>query len=335
MFWAGCSVLEHGGQLRAAAQHYGTPLEDWLDLSTGINPHTYPVPALDPACWNRLPEDGDGLEVAAASYYGNPQLLVLPGSQAAIQGVPALFRPGMVACVTPTYEEHLQAWERRGHKLRRLPSLARAMTAVTPYVLLCNPNNPTATSLSRADVLAAADQLRRRGGWLVVDEAFADPEPENSVAALAGQAEAPNLLVLRSLGKFFGLAGARVGFLLGAQEKLEALREMLGPWPVSHPARCVARHALADSAWQKRMRGQLGDASIRLAGLLAPLGEISRTPLFCTLKLESPDALYEHLAQRAILSRRFPAHGLLRMGLPGSEEQWQRVSAALAEWRSK
>ena len=146
-------MLEHGGRLRRAAQQYGIPLADWIDLSTGINPQSYPVPQIDPACWNRLPEDDDGLEAAAAAYYGNDRLLVLPGSQAAIQALPALFSPVVVACLTPLYEEHPQAWERCGHKLRRLPSLARMLAAMTPIVLLCNPNNPTATLLPRAELL--------------------------------------------------------------------------------------------------------------------------------------------------------------------------------------
>ena len=125
---------------------------------------------------------------------------MLPGSQAAIQALPGLFRPAVIACLAPIYEEHPQAWERAGHKLRRLPTLQRALAAATPNILLCNPNNPTATMLPRSVLLDAAEQLQRRGGWLIVDEAFADAEPENSIAALAGSESAPNLIVLRSLG---------------------------------------------------------------------------------------------------------------------------------------
>ena len=191
-------------------------------------------------------------------------------------------------------------------------------------------------TLPRSTLLDAAARLEQRGGWLIVDEAFADTEAENGIAALAGSAEAPNLIVLRSLGKFFGLAGARVGFIFGVAEKLDRLREVLGPWPVSHPARAVARQALADSPWQAATRARLATSSRRLAELLAPLGVVSRTALFCTLSL--PDnvahltALHEHFARRAILTRRFDQHALLRFGLPGSEEQWQRLSTAIAEW---
>ena len=333
-------MLEHGGRLRVAAQHYGIPLADWLDLSTGINPEAYPVPPLALECWNRLPEEGDGLEDAAARYYGNDRLLALPGSQAAIQGLPGLFKPAVVACVTPIYEEHTQAWERAGHRLRRLPNLQRALAAATPIVLLCNPNNPTAMAHDRATLLAAAATLRQRGGVLIVDEAFADPEPERSVVDLAGSTDAPNLIVLRSLGKIFGLAKARVGFLFAGETLRHTLREALGPWPVAHPARAVARAALLDTAWQAAARQALATAALRLADVLAPLSgtpdAVTRTPLFCTLRVENQETLAgldAHFARRAILVRRFDEHGLLRFGLPPDEAGWERLSTAVAAWR--
>lgn len=332
-------MLEHGGRLRAAAQQYGArlvPLADWLDLSTGINPNGYPVPPLDAACWQRLPEDDDGLDEAAAAYYGNDRVLALPGSQAAIQILPALFSPVAVACLTPIYEEHPHAWARAGHKVRRLQNatLQRALAAVTPNILLCNPNNPTADTLPRSALLDAAAQLRRRGGWLIVDEAFGDADPDNCVAALAGSEQAPNLIVLRSLGKFFGLAGARVGFIFGTPEKLDRLREALGPWPLSGPARAVARYALADTAWQTQARRDLSAAAQRLATLLAPLGEVRANALFVTVAAPNVAALFEHFARRAILLRCFETHGLLRVGLPGNDAAWQHLAQAVNEWKS-
>ena len=323
-------MLEHGGRLLAAAREYGIPATEWLDLSTGINPETYPIPPIDPACWNRLPEDNDGLEAAAAAYYGNHRLLALAGSQAAIQTLPLFFAPQAIACVAPIYEEHPHAWARCGHKLRRLPTLARALAAATPLVLVCSPNNPTATATSRDALIDAATRLHQRGGWLIVDEAFGDAVPQDNVVDLAGSDAAPNLIVLRSLGKFFGLAGARVGFVFGAADKLEALREKLGPWPLSHPARFVARHALKDVAWQQGARQSLEKASRRLETLLARLGDIQRNALFCTLRTERSAELAAHFARSAILVRQFDQHGLLRFGLPGAESEWQRLSDALA-----
>jgi cobalamin biosynthetic protein CobC len=232
-------MLEHGGRLRQAAAHYNIPLTDWLDLSTGINPESWPVPPLPASVWQRLPETDDGLEAAAAAYYGNTNLLPVAGSQAAIQILPSVLPRAVVACISPIYAEHPQAWQRAGHRLRFLQNamLPRALSVATPYVLLCNPNNPTAEHHPHDVAVDAAKQLKKRGGWLIIDEAFIDPTPAESLASLAGTDEAPNLIVLRSLGKFFGLAGARVGFVLAAPDILSKMAEIMGPWTISGPAR--------------------------------------------------------------------------------------------------
>ena len=328
-------MLEHGGRLRQAAAHYDIPLADWLDLSTGINPQGWPVPALPAAVWQRLPESDDGLEAAAAAYYDNPNLLPVAGSQAAIQWLPALLPKAAVACIAPLYAEHPHAWQQAGHKVRYLQNatLPRALAAATPYILLCNPNNPTADRHPHELVLDAARQLHKRGGWLIVDEAFVDATPELSVTPLAGTPEAPNLIVLRSLGKFFGLAGVRVGFVFAAPELLRRMQEAMGPWAVSGPSREAARLALADTAWQAAARPQLQAAGERLRQLLVSLGEVKATALFATLSSPHSNELFDYLARRAILTRRFDQQPLLRCGLPADEAGWQRLATALNEWK--
>lgn len=328
-------MLEHGGRLREAAAHYNIPLENWLDLSTGINPEAWPVPPLPASCWQRLPEANDGLEAAAAAYYGNTNLLPVAGSQAAIQVLPTLLPCAVVACLSPLYAEHPQAWQRAGHRLRFLQNamLPRALSVATPYVLLCNPNNPTAEHHPHDVAVDAAKQLKKRGGWLIVDEAFMDATPAESLAPLAGTAEAPNLIVLRSLGKFFGLAGARVGFVLAAPDILNRLAESIGPWTVSGPAREVARLSLLDTAWQTKMREKLTLAGARLHEILQPLGDVKSAHLFATLNNPHTAELHLHLAQRGILTRIFDQQPLLRFGLPGSEPEWQRLSSALSDWK--
>ncbi|MBT9520585.1 MAG: threonine-phosphate decarboxylase [Dechloromonas sp.] len=329
-------MLEHGGGLRKAAAHYNIPLENWLDLSTGINPAGWPVPALSAEAWQRLPEENDGLEAAAAAYYGNTNLLPVAGSQAAIHWLPALLPRAVVACISPIYSEHPQAWQRAGHKMRFLQNamLPRALATATPYVLLCNPNNPTADHHPRDIAIDAAHQLKKRGGWLIIDEAFMDPTPEDSLTPLAGTDEAPNLIVLRSIGKFFGLAGARVGFVFAAPDILNRMNEAMGPWTVSGPAREVARLALQDSAWQAAARNRLIAASARLHQLLAPLGEVKSTALFATLTSARSAELHEALARQGILTRHYDQQPLLRFGLPGDEAGWQRLSDALSAWRN-
>lgn len=321
--------------MRAASRRSGIPLAEWVDLSTGINPHGWPVPQLPPEVWQRLPEEGDGLEAAAATYYGSTRLLPVPGSQAAIAALPELIHPTQVACVAPLYREHPHAWSTRGHRCVEPSSLEAALESGASVVVVCNPNNPTATRLPRAALLPAAAQLAQRSGWLIVDEAFADAEPEDSLVAVAGTPAAPNLVVLRSLGKFFGLAGARVGFVFAAQSLLDRLAERVGPWAVSGPAREVAKLALLDAEWQRQTRLELEGAADRLQRRLARLGPARATRLFCSLRLERAEALAEHLASRGILVRAFPGLPLLRFGLWATEGEWSRLDAALSQWEAR
>jgi len=328
-------MLEHGGALNAAAVRYGRPAQEWLDLSTGINPHAYPVPALDPECWRRLPQDDDGLEAAALAYYGSRQLLAVAGSQAAIQALPELFPPGRVLLLSPSYAEHAAAWKRAGHAMHFLDAHAgngelEAAAAGCDYVLLCQPNNPTGTRFAKERLLALAESLEKRGGALLLDEAFIDGTPDDSLAEACGR---PGLVVLRSLGKFFGLAGARVGFVLADADLLSALRETLGPWTLSGPARAVARAALADHAWQAAMRLRLKNEGERLARQLREryLGLSRGTSLFQWLPHARAAAIHEALARRGILVRRYEDPPSLRFGLPGGEEAWTRLATALEQ----
>lgn len=322
-------MLEHGGRLRRAAAEHGIPLADWLDLSTGINPCGWPVPAIPAAAWARLPEDDDGLVEAACEYYGAPHCLPVAGSQAAIQALPRLREPGRVGVVAPGYAEHAEAWRAAGHAV-----VAVSHDTATPdgldVLVLIHPNNPTGRSYALEDLLEWHERLAARGGWLVVDEAFMDCMPECSLAA---QSHRPGLVVLRSLGKFFGLAGARVGFVLAEPGLLDRLADRLGPWPLSGPARQVARLALLDSAWQAAERPRLLAEGGRLAALLARhgLAPAGGTALFQRVVTERAGELHAALARRGILVRRFDVPAALRFGLPGDEAAWRRLDRALAE----
>jgi len=311
-------LLEHGGRIHAAARRWGIPHGQWLDLSTGIAPWPYPVPVPPAEIWQRLPEDEDGLAAAARDYYGAPALLMLPGSQAAIQWLPRLLPAGRVAMPMPLYAEHPAAWQAAGHALVD-------WEAPSDYAVVCNPNNPTGRRFTRAALLDRAARVKQ----LVVDEAFIDAEPDESLANCA----ADNIVVLRSLGKFFGLAGARAGCAFGAPALLDRLREALGPWAVSHPARWAARLALADCAWQSAQRERLCAASRRLAALLraSGLGAPTGTALFQYVATPRAADIFAALARRGILVRAFTEPRALRFGLPGSAEQWQRLTACLKE----
>lgn len=321
--------LHHGGRLREAASSYGIPREEWLDLSTGINPHGWAVPSLSPECWQRLPESDDGLEAAARTYYGAEALLPVAGSQAAIQTLPRLRPSCRIGMLPLSYAEHALAWQRHGHKVLALrPSEIDAHLPSLDVLLLVNPNNPTGESFRREQLLAWRESLAERGGWLVVDEAFTDVTPEQSLAAETGKA---GLIVLRSLGKFFGLAGVRVGFVLAWPALLQQLRLSLGPWAVSGPSREVARLALLDRSWQERMRQRLLNNAARMTTLLQQYGlsPAGHTALFHYCPTAEAKWLYEELAKQGILTRLFQKPAALRFGLPGREDEWQRLAQAL------
>ncbi len=323
-------MLEHGGNLRDAARHYGR--DNWVDLSTGINPHGYPAPAPSSAAWHRLPEPDPAFLAAACAYYGAPQLLPVAGTQAAIQALPRLRPPSRIAVSAPSYAEHAYHWNLHGHT-RRLVPYAELETAVdaSDVVVVVNPNNPTGETIAPEHLLDWAARLHARGGWLVVDEAFGDTAPALSVAPHAAQ---PGLIVLRSIGKFFGLAGLRLGFVAAHARVLADLADLLGPWAVSGPAQEIALQALADTGWQRDMQARLAQSGERIARLLREHGIASAgTPLFRWWPEARPEAFHEHMAAHGIWCRLFrdAARGI-RVGLPAGEEDWRRLEQALHEW---
>ncbi len=320
-------MLEHGGNLTLAAAQYNIPLADWLDLSTGINPNGYPLPEIPPVIWQRLPIEEDGLIEAACRFYGSRSALATAGSQAAIQILPRLRPAGKVAMPSLMYKEHAHAWQCCGHQISTFTDLDDDILNSADVVLLCNPNNPTATRYSAEDLLNLHQQLHKRGGWLVVDEAFMDATPENSIAQ---HTHLKGLFVLRSLGKFFGLAGARVGFLLASPQWFTKAQEILGPWSLSGPSRFVATQALADFTWQQNTRMQLSASSMRLATLLSEngLAPKSGTALFQYVPLKEAQLRQQHLAKQGIWVRYFPEASALRFGLP-TAEGWTKLEAAL------
>ncbi len=328
-------MLEHGGKLRQAAHKYDIPLENWLDLSTGINPDGWPVPIIPSSAWERLPEDEDELIHAAKSYYGATHLLPVAGSQAAIQTLPLLRKKSRVAILSPAYAEHAHAWKSAEHDLTPLAfeDVETAMnTNNFDVLLLVNPNNPTGQQFSPETLLALHKKLAGRGGWLIIDEAFVDSTPDISLAAMTHQ---QGLIILRSLGKFFGLAGARVGFVLAETPLLDALKNRLGPWTISGPARFVASKALQDQAWQEKMRLQLNHEGQRLKKLLSRHGlePTGGTTLFQWLCCDHASMIHENMAQQGILTRLFIDPHSIRFGLPNSENGWQRLDLALSQMR--
>ena len=325
--------IEHGGDTTDAEARYGRPRDGWIDLSTGINPDAYPVGDW-PAAWtHRLPDKAlyRALNDAAAACFAiaPDRLIATPGTQAAIQGLSRLRARSRVAVVGPTYGEHERAWRAAGHDVVVVPTLDDATDA--DVIVVTNPNNPDGRRVDPEHVRAAARRIGAKGGWLVVDEAFADATPDISVV---GHTEDDGLIVLRSFGKFFGLAGLRLGFVAGSPTVLVPLAAALGPWAVAGPAAGVGARALADRAWIAATRLKLREASTRLQSLLTRHGLtlVGATSYFCLVETDRAPDVFARLARTGILVRVFAAAPRwLRIGLPGDAVAWQRLEAALEQ----
>ncbi|MDX7953475.1 threonine-phosphate decarboxylase CobD, partial [Lichenihabitans sp. Uapishka_5] len=310
------ALAVHGGRIFAARAAFPDAPEPWIDLSTGINPHGYSIGSLPADAWQRLPdlEALAGLEAAARAFYrAGPQagVVAAPGTQALIGLLPRLRPAATVAVLGFGYQEHPAAWRAAGCTVRVVEDV-EALAAADVAVVI-NPNNPDGRTVSPFRLATLAQRMGQRGGLLVVDEAFA----EAGEASLLPHVEGPNTLVLRSFGKFFGLAGLRLGFALGDPALCAALRAGLGPWAVSGPALTIGTRALGDARWQADTRHRLIEAAARLDGLLeaAGLAVLGGTPLFRLARHAEAARIFERLGRAGILVRPFgPEPTWLRFG---------------------
>lgn len=316
---------DHGGGVDAACARYGGARRDWIDLSTGINPQPYPVPALPARAWTDLPDRAaqDALAEAARQFWAVPegaQILAAPGASALIARIPGLLLPGRVAIPGPTYNEHAAAFRGAGWQVDTGPEPKQD----APARVVVHPNNPDGRLWSDL-----ATPGRARLDLLIIDESFCDICPEDSLVHLADQ---PGVIVLKSFGKFWGLAGLRLGFAIAAPQTITALSEMLGPWPVSGPALEVGAAALRDPDWAQATRTRLSADADRMDALLTGAGArvAGGTPLFRLYDVDDAAAWQDRLARHHIWSRIFPYSATwLRLGLPPADG-WTRLEQALA-----
>ncbi len=315
---------DHGGNLDEAVARWGPG--DWIDLSTGINPVPYPLPAIPARAWAALPTGADmeSLSAAAqAAYRTAAEAVPLAGAQAAIQILPRLAPPGPVRVLAPTYNEHAAAFRAAGRPVEEVDDPAALAGAAAAVVV--NPNNPD----GRRHAPGALAALAARVDLLIVDESFGEADPQLSLAPALGGC--PNAVVLRSFGKFYGLAGLRLGFALAAPDLAARLREAAGPWPVSGPAIHVGATALGDTEWQDRTRHRLRAGADRLDTLALGAGWslVGGTDLFRTYAAPDATRAQQRLARHHVWSRIFPhAPGWIRLGLP-TPEGWTRLAVAL------
>ncbi len=307
---------DHGGGIDRAVQRYGGVRSGWLDLSTGINPMPYPIGQFSQDDWTALPDAAAcaALTDAARAFWAVPEsaaILPAPGASALIARTPALQNPAQVHIPTPTYNEHAAAFHAQNWKL--------ADTNVTAQVLV-HPNNPDGRMWQERDVTAPL---------CIIDESFCDIAPDASLIRLADR---KGVVILKSFGKFWGLAGMRLGFAIGDPELIAKLADFIGPWAVSGPALRTGATALNDFEWADQTRARLCADAARLDALMANHGVsvVGGTSLFRLYDVGDAKALQGKLAHSHVWSRIFPySTRWLRLGLP-APDQWSRLSAALS-----
>ena len=324
----------HGGRIDAAARLYCSAPRPWIDLSTGINPLAWPVPQIALARYQRLPlaSEISAMVDAAAGFYGlpaNAEIVPVPGSEIAIRLLPRLLPSGRVGILTPTYRSHAAAWIEAGAEVSELATLPDPGSRDFETLVIVNPNNPDGRLLPCAKLVAFAKVWTAAGRRLIVDEAFAEVAEDASLLLMT---ELPaGVVILRSLGKFFGLAGLRVGFAVVAKSDALAWHHMLGDWPVSGPACEIAMLALRDRAWIAATRARLAVDRKRLDHALerASFRVLGGTHLFGLFEARDESNWLDHFARAGILVRAFaasPRH--YRLGLPADEAAWQRLELA-------
>lgn len=318
----------HGGRLADACARFGGEPSGWLDLSTGINPTAWTPPPDLQVDWHRLPDPASlrSLEVAAADHFGcDPdRCIAVPGSEAALRLIARLLDlPGLYC--PPCYGSYRTAFAQAEPWARH-----EALPEHATVLVQGNPNNPDGLLAGRDALLAMLKHQERYGGWLIVDEAFADCDPSISLAAMVGAGR--RLIVLRSFGKFFGLAGVRLGFVIAPPELAGCLRPLLGDWPLHAAAIALGTAAYQDRPWIEQACEALACSATRLDALLARKGlrASGSCPLFRLVHAPHAPALFERLAQRHILTRPFAEHpDLLRIGLPADQAARDRLEQAL------
>jgi cobalamin biosynthetic protein CobC len=340
-------ALIHGGQLLKIAEQYKIPMTDWLDLSTGIAPISYPIPNIPTSVWQQLPQQCPKLIATAKEYYQCSQLLVTNGSQAIIKALPELYRKKNakgtnVYIPDRGYKEHAQAWKVADYKLHYYQASLPEISELQPnsVLVIINPNNPTGRFFSRDVINQYHEKLKQLNGLLVLDEAFIDVIPDNQsyCPAVALYADESHIIVLRSFGKFFGLAGIRIGFLVANKYWCQLFAELLGPWQVNGPAQTVAMQALGDKMWQGEQRSKLKSLRVKQEAILWQVftselvSSIHGCDLFLTLNFHHGDSakkLYHLLCKQGVYCRLSDEQDTLRFGITNKNAVVKLESACL------
>ncbi|MEL0638039.1 aminotransferase class I/II-fold pyridoxal phosphate-dependent enzyme [Marinomonas sp. TI.3.20] len=323
---------KHGGDLAYWQRKVGAQALNWLDLSSACNREPWPVPAMDPALWNELPDQAM-LMAQAERYYGVRPSAIGAGSQHIIESLPALLAEKLphkkVMVPHIGYQEHAFAWQKWGYEIGYYHTIDELLEQTWQVAVVIQPNNPTGHLYRLDDLQAVLAKAESMNAYLVVDEAFIDPISEQSFLQGNDFSVWPDsLFVMRSVGKFFGLAGARVGFAFCSVHWQVALKNLMGPWPVATPSLYLVGAAFDDVAWQAQARQHLAQRREVFVNRVMPKfntifdsQDSLVSPLFITWQLESSayaQHVFEMLHTVGIHTRL--GDGWIRVALPAMAE---------------
>lgn len=322
--------IQHGGNLLQAIEEFGGNQEDWLDLSTGISPYTIDLPEFHQDVWRRLPDPKyvKLLEGKAKEFYQTKSnCLAVPGSQFAIQHLSKVV-DGEIGILEPTYGEYAASFVRNGKSYTSLENISDIGNASS--VILANPNNPDGRIYTSQELLKLAVQLSERNGYLVVDEAFMAIDDPNS---LLNEVDATtNVVILRSIGKFFGLAGIRLGFVFSSEKFRAKLAAYLGPWAVTGPALAIADHIFANRFIANELKQKISVRHQQMGEILEQSGLqiVGKNDLFFLIRHPKANALHISLKQQKVLTRIFDYNSdWIRIGLTANSNEDERLLKAI------
>lgn len=304
----------------------------WLDLSTGINPWPYPLSNIEISDLHHLPTkrsfENCRDSMSAAFLCPADTILPTPGSEILIRLLPTILQPNTIAILSPSYSDHANAWQRAGFSVIETGNPINHLENVD-CIVVCNPNNPDGRTFNFETLTTLHSAMRKRNGWLIIDEAYNDLYPHLSFTSQAGS---NNLIILKSVGKFYGLAGLRLGALIAPPPVLNAMSDRLGVWSISDLVLNVGAEVYQNSKWKLQTRNRLKEASQRLNTLLSQSGLTiaGSTDLFSFVSTPNSHDLWEHLADNGIYTRRFAwSKTHLRIGIPPSEQAEIRLMNTL------
>ena len=314
-------MIEHGGNLDKAISFYGGKESEWIDLSTGINPNSYPIPKLSISDWRSLPtktEIKDLESIIKSKQKISSEIIMVPGAQMAINFLPFLLKGEgtEVRILTPTYNEYNYCFTNTGFKVNSCQKFNQLFNS--DIAIIVNPNNPDGKIYEINELFELSKSVK----ILIVDESFIDSVECDSIVNQLNE-DVSNIIVIRSFGKFFGLAGLRLGYVFSGKEIIRKFKRFFGPWQISKMSVKIATIAFSDDVWIKKTKNNLNEKANAIDNLMKKINWkiTGGTNLFRLYSTSNSDLAQKLLAEKFIWSRKFSySKKWIRLGIPNERD---------------